>query len=270
MVRKRLNFKNFTLTDRDLDILLYLAKKGISTRRNLHSLFWTTDIKSNAHHKRLKRLIDAGFLIHTCKYSQGSPLKLTSIGHKYLKKHLPELYSFNFLHKNYGSEFSHDETLAKVLDVFEQSPCVDNIIHEKDIPKYLTNNKNSSVALKALRKLPDAIIEIYIKNKNRYFAIEIELTQKGRKRYKKIIKQHLISKDWDFILYLFEDPTIEKMIQNTIDDLLKNDSLVRSKPITNTFYFLDLDTFLNKKEAAVFKSKNQNFSLSDIHSWAGL
>ncbi len=267
MTKRSIKFNNFMLTPRDLDILVYLAKYGVSTRKNLHSLFWKTKVSSNTHHRRIRQLIDAGFIVHICKYTQGLGLKLTIKGHRFLKKHDHAGYSFEYLQKNYGSDFKHDETLVRILDAFEENKCVKEIIHEKDIARFFSSNKNSIITIESLRTFPDALVLMDVKNIDRYFTIELELSRKSKKRYKKIIKSHLLEQKWDFILYIVEDKSIEKVIKETLKELKERDFDVHKKELHNVFYFADLDTFLKEKSDTIFKSDNHQFSLNEINSW---
>jgi len=92
----------------------------------------------------------------------------------------------------------HDALAIKISRQISQHPYCYKVVPDYQIIKEVKKN---------LKHLPDAIITF---NNHRFFSIslEIELTQKSRKRVEEIFEYHLTNRVADKILYLFNKESV--------------------------------------------------------------
>lgn len=90
------------------------------------------------------------------------------------------------------------------------------------------------------QRLPDIIAKE--KDCNTKFAIELELTAKSDKRYRQIITEYRLNQEFEKILYVTANLTIEEKIKSVLTHK-KVDGFMR--PSTGKFYFVSLQDLID-------------------------
>lgn len=202
--RKKQNWQYVDVTDRDIWLFkTILEQKFLTKIQVVNHLF--NGMKSYAE-IRIRKLKQFGYL-NTLRCFTGEPecYLLTRFSVEALKQHGYAIGTMGFPIKagltlpvpQRGIEFAYDEHDQKVIDVrflFEEIGFCENWHSEK----LLKLGKQGD------RKVPDGFFE---KNTSR-IAFELELSEKSKRRYKKIISNYNSDDRYDFILYVCGSATL--------------------------------------------------------------
>ncbi len=266
MKKKKTKQAPYTLTPRDADILIYLTKKSIATRKLLFNKFWShAKPNTNSHHKRLRHLNKHGLIDFLFQGSTESAVKLSQKGYNEVKVAWPTSSVPKFSKRNYTSQFKHDHLVTEVLDELEKHICIDDTYLEKDFDKVFGEKISYSNYQKNRYKIPDALIEIYFGDNASWAAIEVEMSQKSEKRYKEIFINHFKEKHWGFVLYFVKNQKLLNKLQSIATRVLKYESYRIYKRTPNGIYFITLEDFFKNKENAEFKNEISKITLRDLN-----
>ena len=103
-------------------------------------------------------------------------------------------------------------------------------------------------------KSPDAIVSLISDEK---LALELELTQKSRKRYRNDFYSHIVSKEYSKVLYICEK-------QSNIRAIEKGASFYANDENKFQTYFILLEDLMNYKQHSVVYNKNREVLIKDL------
>ena len=252
------------VTHRDLEILAYLGSHGFATRAQIFHKFWSGSPKSNAHHRRIRALLKYK-LIEPIVGDQGClALKLTKKGVSYLRKTLGDEVNVTEFRRRYRSQFQHDKTVQEVLKIFEESDATLQTETEKDFLNKIRPNLGGHQSSYQKDQIPDGLVLLRTPNGYRWVAIEVELTRKSGNRYRRILANHLTSKNWGATIYFTRGEKLPQVLSDLCRYCKVRDPAVKFSKTLNAIYFIDIDRFLEDKAVSIFKSEEDQFSLESL------
>jgi hypothetical protein len=131
----------------------------------------------------------------------------------------------------------------------------------------LSHEMNSSTFSDNLRRLPDACFEGE-KNQSRFkLALEVELTQKSKMRFKNKIEDYISNRVFDYVLYIFNDASVFNNYKKTILEFSKEKGGKAANEVELRFILAFKKDILNKginlDSLEVFY-KNKNTTIEEI------
>ena len=253
-----------TLTERDRRILLLLGEYGCVSAERIKAHFWNENPRSRAHYRRLgvlKRLL----LIENVK-GDGA----VTIGYRLTKKG-KELFSGMFDHREsslmrrgYKTQFEHDQLLIDVRQVLQKSPLIRNFQTEVEVRKKMMSMQTLKRHWEEMPTIPDALFSFEVPGQKMTVAVELELTPKLRSRYTRIFRNHLLSKDWQLVIYIVKDTKFQDRLMKLLSEIKATDIHVKIANTINGIYFCSLEDFLTKKLEAPMTNGKREISLERI------
>lgn len=258
------------LTERDRKLLLFLGAYGCVTAGRIKAKFWNNNPNSRAHYRRLGQLKKLGLVENV-----GSDPSAT-IGYRLSKrgKKVAELFSksgeITLIRRNYSTQFEHDQLLIDVQEILEKSPLVKDYRTEDQVKRELFKGKKSTVDWQNVPKIPDATFVLEVPGQKMRVAIELELSAKMKRRYGKIFRNHLLSRDWNLVFYIVKSRVLMDWLMATLHDVKANDAYVRVSETVSGIYFCSLEEFLLRRLETPFSNGNEEISLDQIANNFGI
>jgi hypothetical protein len=256
--------------NRDARILEFLAKNGFASVRGLEREFFG-GIAHRNHYRSIVRLSDKGLVERLL--GDGDEIlgyKLSRKGLRLLKAIAGEKFAIQKPPQQFRTQYDHDELLIGIRSIFEKCPAVSAFQSEQTVREHLARSYGYSEKEGAGYKVPDAIFELKTPNGEFKVALELELTQKSKLRYRKILKQLALSQDWDTVFFISKDQTISNAIQGTLKDLRVKDAELSFAKNSSGFYFANLTEFEREKENCAFLGEGKSFSLRELSNKTAL
>jgi hypothetical protein len=101
-------------------------------------------------------------------------------------------------------------------------------------------------------------------------AVELELTQKSRARYFKILRGHLVNKTWGMTFYIVRDEDLKSKVQTLLTEIKANDRTVIHSRKLNPLYLCTLEEFRRERLRAIFSKEDDTLSLDEVARNFGL
>ena len=168
------------LMPRDIELMLWIQEQKFMTARQIRRAFWKGVVENNTEtHRRLHALEKAGFLKKNKSNIYSYALYLiTKSGIRHVKAlrqnlGLGELYDVDY------SMVIHDMTVTDIRILFHEWGYGDWVC-ERVLCKWHD-----------FRQLADGMVYHH----GRFFAIEYEASQKGRRRYKEIFLHYKLDRE---------------------------------------------------------------------------
>lgn len=250
--------------NRDANILLFLAKNGFASPRSLEREFFK-GIAHRNHYRSLARLKQK-HLVEELLGDTGELLgyKLSAKGLRLTRKVIANKWPVQKPPEQFRTNYTHDELLVQLRSIFEKCPAIyeykpEQIVREELATRYGFEEQEGSGY-----KVPDATFQM--KTRKGYFrvALELELTRKSKRRYRKIIKQLARSKDWNQVFFIVRELSTAKVITDLLKELCEKDSDLKFEKTRSGFYFAKLDELLKSKETCTFSGEEKSFSLLEL------
>lgn len=234
------------LTERDIRLLAFLGEHGCVSPARVKAYFWNSSEESTIHNRRLRILTDEGF-VEKVSGDEGRLLgyRLTLRAKHFLKEKLPR-HSLSLSRRGYKTQFEHDQKLIDVRRILEQSPLIFGFKMDHEIRAEFSDGKSRAVNWQDAQLIPDAIFVQRTPGQTIKIALELELTQKSKRRYGRIFRAHLLSKKWNLALYVVKDKALQKILMETLEEVKGKDLEVRLAKVVNGIYFCSLGDFLLK------------------------
>ena len=198
----------------------------------------------------------------------------TRLGFRLTRKGIDFAKAFLFTNGNvlqsrptFKTQFDHDRIVNEVREILSASPIISNFVSEIElrsaIGKDWRNTKNKS---ERDWKVPDALFSLRTSKGVMTTALEVELTQKAKTRYSKIIQALLTSRKFHLIFVLCKDEKLLTIIRNEVHEARVSNALVRASNRSNGIYFCTLDKLRNLGLDAPWEGEENRFSISEISS----
>ena len=172
--------------------------------------------------------------------------------------------------RSYKTQFEHDQLLIDIRRILEQSPIVKEFKTEAQLRRELLKGKPKNVDWENAGSIPDATFIYEVPGQRLRVAIELELSDKKRRRYKKIFRNHLTSKDWNLVFYIVKNVNLLTVLRAALAESKATDVHVRVSKAINGIYFCLLEEFLSKELGVTFSDGKQEFSLAEVAKNFGL
>jgi len=243
---------NVLLTERDTGLFYDCYNYGALSISQIRKKHFPNCGKATALN-RLSKLKKEGYLrsqrIGIVIY-QGMPQKigavyqLTRQALQYLKVRFPnDRFKEDPLALN-TSALSHDLLLTEVVGALKQRFPDKTIIRGE----FFSGSDGT-------KRIPDAVILDPSQKAN--VAIELELTAKSNERYRDIVLQYRLSRDFEKVLYITQDSGIQEKIKRQIIQGKANVHLPNLS--TGKFYFVHLHDLLRDPHAATISNGTTQF-----------
>lgn len=234
------------LTERDLRLLGFLGEHGCVGPSRVKAYFWDSTEGSRAHNRRLRILTESGF-VEKVKGDEDRLLgyRLTLKGKRLLKERSPS-QDVSLSRRGYKTQFEHDQKLIDVRRILEQSPLVGGFKMDHELRAEIADGKNRPANWQSAQLIPDAVFVQRTPKQSMKIALELELTQKSKRRYGRIFRAHLLAKKWNLTLYFVKDEALRKSLMETLEEVKRKDLEVRLAKVVNGIYFCLLEDFLLK------------------------
>ncbi len=252
------------LTGRDQDILRLLAEHGCVSADRIKVQFWNSNPLARAHYRRLAILKRAG-LVENVFGDRAITIgyRLTKRGREVLQLLFPE-QSVSFVRRAYKTSFEHDQLLIDVQRIFQASPVVKEFETESELRRRIEPVKSGDSLWKESRAIPDALFTFETPNQRIKVAVELELTLKSARRYARIFRHHLLSKEWNLVFYIIKDRRLLMPLREKLEKAKREDSYVRVSKAINGIYFCELGKFLSNGLETPFSNGKEEISLDKI------
>lgn len=237
----------FSLTNRDLDVMLYIWRWKIASTRSIHEAINKT-ISEYSTYKSLDRL-EGNHLVE-CRYNMFERFhvwQLTEVGFFKIKEYLDPLKEDGYLSENHR----HDR-LVQAFQLGEwtthQFPQVrfytEQEMRRRDLEDY------PDWVPRTNEHRPDGYTKIHGAAKAYTLAYEVELSAKNVQKYEGILRFYRSTRLVDRVLWLVGTPDIK-------DTILRAKSCIGDDS-TNYQVFVDLDDYIkNGWDAAVTNERSQ-------------
>jgi len=258
------------ITSRDRMILSLLGEYGCISAGRLKSHFWKTNAKSDTHYRRIGVLKKHRF-IENVRGDGGITIgyRLTKKGKRFLLLG-SSIESKSVLRKSYRTDFEHDQLLIDLRSMFRESPLVGDFKTEAEVRAELFSNKTKLIHWESAPTIPDATFVFKAPGHQMRVALELELTAKVKRRYARIFRSHLLSKNWKMIIYIVKDVNFQKRLMKILNDIKERDVQVRLAGEINGIYFCSLGEFLHNRLDAKLTNGKREISLQQIAQNFGL
>lgn len=257
--------KNMILRKRDFEIMYYISTQNFASISELHKVFWKSKKSTGTHYRRLGQLAKQCFIEKiNAPRNFGASYTITKKGQNILRVAGYHVLPCEFKKDSYTGQYEHDLLLHKVKNILLQSPIVENYIPEYQITSKLLKKFKSMNTYQKRDKIPDGLFNLWVSNKSQTVALELELSQKSKRRYESLFKKHLLTNNWDIVFYIVKDEPMRKNFLEQIILLKRKDILLRAQKKLNNIYFSLVDEFLEEELNSIFKDEKIEFSLKRL------
>jgi hypothetical protein len=252
------------ITDRDVAVLRLLDEYGCVDAQRIKVKLWNANPKSRAHFRRIGILRGLN-LIDIVLGDQG-----VGIGYRITKKGRGILLekgasvTTQTNKKTYKTQFEHDQLLIEVRSILESSPVVKDFKSEAEVKYELLAGRRGPPDWKDALAVPDGTFIYEVPGQRIRVAVELELTQKSRARYFKILRGHLLNKTWGMAFYIVKDESLILKMRGLLDEIKSHDVRVRVARKINGVYLCSLEEFRRERLKANFSNGKETFSLGEV------
>lgn len=251
------------LTDRDMKILSLLGDYGCVEGARIKAYLWDSAPASGAHYRRLRILTKRELV------EKVSGDRSISIGYRLTKKGMALLGTMQEgirappSRRGYKTQFEHDQLLIDVRRILEKSPLIHDFKNENGVRNLLLDDREKLLRWENAPTIPDAMFTYSVPGKTMRIALELELTTKVRRRYTRIFRCHLLSKDWDLTIYVVKDEKFRTRLMQLLNDVKTTDIEVRMTKTVNGIYFCTIEEFLLRELSTPLTNGKKEFSFAE-------
>jgi hypothetical protein len=167
----------------------------------------------------------------------------------------------------FKTQFDHDQIVNEAKQILSTSPIVTNFIAESELRSRIGKSRVSATrGVDHEWKVPDAMFTLSTSRGSMTTALEVELTQKAKARYSKIVATLLTSKSFEFVFFICRDEKLKALIRNQIAKARATNALVRASNRSNGIYFCKLTDLRTKGLDAVWEGEDTRFSINELAS----
>lgn len=258
------------LTLRDQKILVLLGEHGCVTADRIKSHFWNDNPKSRLHFRRIG-ILKRRNLIENVEGDGGITIgyRLTRKGRALLSRMFTG-WRDPPTRRAYKTQFEHDQLLIDLRRIFTESSIVKDFKTEPEVRRELMTGPVQRQHWEKKPLVPDGTFMMEVPGKKMRVAIELELTGKTRPRYTRIFRNHLLTKNWQLVIYVIKDDLLRKRLMGHLSEVKRTDIHVRIEKSVNGIYFCGLDEFLKFRLDTPISNGKKEISLNQIAQSFGL
>ena len=256
--------KRYRITDRDILLLRLLAEYGCVDAQRIKAKLWNGNPTSRAHFRRIS-ILKKLCLVENVLGDQGVGLgyRISKDGRKLLAERGQEVEGA-VVRRSYKTQFEHDQLLIDIRRILESSPVVNEFKTEAEVKNELLGGQKGIIDWKTAPTIPDGTFVYEIPGQRFRIAIELEITQKSRARYFKILRSHLLNKTWNITFYILRDEVLLQKLQTLLAEVKAEDISVRVARKNNGIYLCSLESFLRDQLKAQFINGKKTISLEEL------
>ncbi len=191
-----------------LQALRYVGKIGVLSTQDWHQ-FFGNDKKIRWQQKQLKYLIDHDYLRKHSATSFRGKWILGENG----KKLLEELNCMA-VHPTWAHQVDHDEYVGRSMLMLENAKLITSWMSASELAKS-NQDKYQLTRKDGDQKFPDALFDVFLHNQKKTVAIEYERNGKSQTRYRSILWNYAGLGQISLILFICENKTIQRRIEET-------------------------------------------------------
>lgn len=196
---------------------------------------------------RLGYILSMDGLLYAKKHSLANPLLLQS-------------------RPAFRSQYDHDHVVNEVRLILSMSPIVSNFVSETELRARNDDSRMSRSISSRDWKVPDGLFLLKSSGVPMNVALEVELTQKSKRRYAKIVEALLTSKSFQLVFFVCKDEKLVRHLAQAVRFARENNHLVRASNRSNGIYFSAVDLLRQKKLEAPWFGEGSSFSLAELAS----
>ncbi|HLD99206.1 MAG TPA: hypothetical protein VJB59_03040 [Bdellovibrionota bacterium] len=254
------------LNPRDFEILRYVVQNRFATIGTVEARFWNGQGHRN-HYRALTRLERKGLLDRLL----GDGARV--MGYRATRKAVTLLQSKGIadlkvtdLRSTYRTTFDHERILQELRAIFEASPLVSNFEPEHLVRERLTKKYGYVDRQEHGYKVPDGLFQLRTAKGTFRVALELEIAQKSKRRYRTVLKRLLLGKDWDVVFLVVTEQCILAKLKSALDEVRCQDLEVRVATDHRGMYFAHLPKVLLHRSASSFEGEGKSFSLASLET----
>jgi hypothetical protein len=261
--------KGPTLTAADHAAIQLIATEGFQTYHELSAGPLKDD---NRTHRwdRMKRLVRMG-LLRECHSDSGGILgwaiQPKGVGKHYA--HAPQALQDAGKVPLYRTSFSHDVVLRRIKGYLTQSPAVTRWIPEHLLKAQVMREFqyfNHHDRREKLLLVPDALLHLQSGGTESKAALELELTQKARRRLYQKIEAYVVSEDFDYVFFVAKDENLKRLLLDVYREVVSRSTCVKIAKQQNGIYFSTLPLLQKHGVHAKFSGDHDTLSFADLSS----
>lgn len=249
----------------DLEIMRFIALNRFAHYKDLERKLTSLPTGYNLF-RRLRHLRQAD-LIEPLVGDGGARLgyRLSKRGIEYAKKKLIANDVVLQSRPAFRTQFDHDRIVIEAREILSLSEIVRDFVSETELRSRIVKDWRS-VQNEADRdwKVPDAIFRLSTPRGLMTTALEVELTQKAKARYEKIVQALLTSRMFHLVFILCKDEKLIGLIRNEIAEARATNPFVRASNRSNGIYFCTLQILREQKLDAHWAGEDKRFSLNEL------
>ena len=154
--------------------------------------------------------------------------------------------------------------LIEIKQILLSSPLVSQFLSENTVRSLLAKKHGYQEERDKRYKVPDAIFNLKTPSADFRVALELEMSQKSKARYKKLLRHLSTSDDFDLVMVVAKKAQIIELIRPILSDLWENDPVARLWKKRNGFYFVELENLLRDKKNAQLEGFKNAFTLESL------
>ena len=256
------------LTTRDWAILRLIAKVGFQTYAELR--LGPVRQASRAHSwVILKKLVEMSYLSEV--RGDGDEIRGWSLApngvREFEKYRDNESWAVGSNAPRYRTSFRHDTILREIQGALSRSSVIRSWVPEQKLRQELLSRFHYLRAQDKSEKLgglPDAILHLYSAGKESTAALELELTQKSKRRLFRKFESHITNSEYDYVFYVVEGAPLLDRLWAVYEDVRENSPRVKIERNQNGIYFVELSALRKNPLHAKFEGARDSFSLQDL------
>jgi hypothetical protein len=258
---------NQVLCDVDREIVRIIALNRFSTAKDLKRSIANLPPNYNIN-RRLISLKTVGIL-EALIGDSGKPLgcRLTKAGLRFARQALQIPDALVRSRPSFKTQYDHDRIVNDARRILTGSSAVRNFLTELELRTALGKDWRAGSTSQAREwKVPDGLFSLETKNGTLRVALEVELSQKARARYAKIMRALITSRSFDVVFFLCRDEKLAQVIRSELNRARASDSFVKVSNRNNGFYFAKLDELREHGLDAPWAGETNRFTLREIEA----
>lgn len=167
----------------------------------------------------------------------------------------------------FRSQYDHDRVVNEARHILCGSQAVSDFVTEAELRAELGRRWNN-VPSGSNRdwKVPDAIFKLTTKRGTLRIGLEVELSQKAKARYEKILKTVLISRQFEIVFFLCKNEKLLQLIRREVAEVRAKNATVKLSQRSNGIYFTTLDSLRTLKNDAPWSGEESRFTIREIEA----
>jgi hypothetical protein len=167
----------------------------------------------------------------------------------------------------YRTSYIHDVKLRQVRKALEASPAITGWIPEHVLKAEMTSRYvylHSSDRSEKMLTVPDALLLLRSDGKESKAALELELTQKSRKRLYKKIEAYIVTDDFEFAFFIASSAHLMSVLREVYQNVMQTSWRIKLRKKQNGIYFTMLENICTNGIHAEFVAVHDTFTFAEL------